>query len=607
MIRKFTPTSLRQRTILYVLMPTLIILLVAGDIGFHTGKDILLNQWTELANQHLKNAASQIDRRLEAPRRLLLLLQDAPGGRRGYQTHQFLIGQLKMIQGVIAVNVDWPGLEGDPSMNMPMKGKAKILTRYHDPIKNLEATVPKYTSELKNGQHISLTSEYLDSNNDVVGKVEVVISFLDLIGDISKSSWWLDNRSFIIDRDGRALGSSNSTTAQQLTEHNVGDHGVIDKDAWAEMQGKKLGTIFGEGKPPKDVCVFYQLDQAPWTLVVVAPGKSVLQPLIDYRRIYLFVTFSAILIILLIIYVLTSLINKDINQVSDAAAELAQGHFGKPLPVRSRDEIGALSHNFNEMTEQLRQGVQLQKAMQIAHEVQQTLLPDTGYHDNGIEIAGTSQYSDETGGDYFDILQFNKESKKLAVAVADVVGHGIGAALLMATTRALLRSRLGQPGDIGEITSDVNSLLCKDTMEANNFVTLFLMLIDTDRQTFSWVRAGHEPAIVYTPASKEFGSLLGQGIALGISDDFSYQQENISFSGEEQIILVGSDGVWDAENEMGEQFGKERVHRLMQETAHFSAQEIVKHIIQAINAFQGDNKQTDDITLVIIKTPAKGN
>lgn len=607
MITKFTPTSLRQRTILYVLIPTLVILLSAGLIGFHAGKEVLLRQWTELANQHLKNAASQIDRRLEAPRRLLLLLQDAPGGRKGYQTHQFLIGQLKMIQGVIAVNVDWPGLDGDPSMNRPMKGKAKILTRYHDPVRNLEATVPKYTSDLTSGQHITLTSEYLDSNNEVVGKVEVVISFLDLIGDIAKASWWLDNRSFIIDRDGRALGSSKSTTAQKLTEHNVGDHGVIDKDAWAEMQGKKLGTIFGEGTPPKDVCVFYQLDQAPWTLVVVAPGKRVLEPLIDFRQIYLSITFGAALIILLIIYVLTSRINRDINQVSDAAAELAQGHFGKPLPVRSRDEIGALSHNFNEMTEQLKEGVQLQKAMQIAHEVQQTLLPDTGYYENGVEIAGASQYSDETGGDYFDILHFNNDNSELAVAVADVVGHGVGAALLMATTRAILRSRLAQSGDVAEITSDVNNLLCKDTMKANNFVTLFLMLIDTDKQTLSWVRAGHEPAIVYTPSSKTFGSLMGQGVALGINDDFSYQQENISFFNEEQIILIGSDGVWDAENEMGEQFGKERVHRLLQETAHFSAQDIVKHIIQAVNAFQGDNKQIDDITLVIIKTPAKGN
>lgn len=607
MITKFTPTSLRQRTILYVLMPTLLILLLSGYIGFQAGKEILLTQWTELANQHLRNAANQIDRRLEAPRRLLLLLQEAPGGRKGYQTHKFLIGQLKMIQGVVAVNVDWPGLEGDPSLNMPMRGKANIMTRYHDPVRNLEATTPKYASELKDGQHISLTSEYLDANNTVVGKVEVIISFIDLIGDIAKASWWLDNRSFIIDRNGRALGSSKSSTEQKLTEHNVGDHGVIDKDAWAAMQGKKLGTIFGEGTPPKDVCVFYQLDQAPWTLVVVAPGKRVLEPLIDFRKFYLSITFGAALIIIFVIYLLTSSINRDINQVSDAAAELAQGHFGKPLPVRSRDEIGALSHNFNEMTEQLREGVQLQKAMQIAHEVQQTLLPDTGYHQNGIEIAGTSQYSDETGGDYFDILKISKDDKELAVAVADVVGHGVGAALLMTTTRAILRSRLVQAGDVASITNDVNNLLCKDTMKANNFVTLFLIIIDTENQSFSWVRAGHEPAIVYSRQSQEFGSLMGKGIALGINDDFSYQQENISFSEQEQIILVGSDGVWDAENEMGEQFGKERVHQLLRETAHLSAQEIVQHIIDAINSFQGDTKQTDDITLVIIKTPAKGN
>ena len=599
------PTSLRQRTILYILAPTLLILLVSGYIGFQMAKDIILTEWTSNANSHLKNAANQIDRRLEQPKQLLMLLQEAPTGRRGATTHQFIIKQIEKIPGVMSVKVDWPALNHDPALFFPAPHKANILTRYSSKMDNLQQTKPEYEPTLKK-QTIVLTSEYKDIDDVVVGKIEVTISFMDLIGEIAKESWWVDNRSFIIDKDGHTLGESNTSIYQQISEHSVNDHAVIDQNAWAEIQGKRLGTIFGKGQPPKEVCVFYQLDQAPWTLVVVAPGDRVLRSLFQFRNIYLSITFGAALFIILTIYLLTSRVNHDINLVSEAAAKLAEGHFGPPLPITSKDEIGKLNYNFNTMTQQLQEGVQLQKSMQIAREVQQTLLPKNIYSKNEIEIAGTSIYCDETGGDYYDILDFLPDHNSVAIVVGDVVGHGIGAALLMATTRALLRSRISIAGSPSTVISDVNTLLCQDTVQANNFVTLFLMEINHQNKSFTWVRAGHEAAIAYNISRGTFSEIIGTGVALGVDEKFKYQEQTLSFAGEKQIILVGSDGVWDAENEDGEQFGKDRVKKLIAEAAHLAPKQIISTITDAILTFQGTANQVDDITLVIIKTSAEG-
>jgi len=158
------------------------------------------------------------------------------------------------------------------------------------------------------------------------------------------------------------------------------------------------------------------------------------------------------------------------------------------------------------ITHQLKERLRLKEAMDLAVEVQQNLLPASPPSVPGLDIAGRSLYCQETGGDYFDYI-FRPGATgrpRWCVAVGDVVGHGISAALLMTTVRALLRSRLDQAGPMAAAVGDVNRLLCRDTASSGGFVTLFLLEVNPATGGLEWVRAGHDPALMYRAAADDF-------------------------------------------------------------------------------------------------------
>jgi sigma-B regulation protein RsbU (phosphoserine phosphatase) len=245
--------------------------------------------------------------------------------------------------------------------------------------------------------------------------------------------------------------------------------------------------------------------------------------------------------------------------------------------------------------------------MDLAVEVQQSLLPCCSPVVNGLEIAGKSIYCDETGGDYYDFIQFPEMgANRIGIAVGDVVGHGIAAALLMTTVRASLRSRFTLPGSLSQVVADVNCLLCLDTCKTNSFMTLFFMLIDSEKRKMQWVRAGHDPAFVYNPHTDSFDELRGEGMALGVDASFAFQEYEYSSWADEQIILIGTDGIWETENSNGEIFGKDRLQEIIRRNRHCSSQQIMQAVIDALGSFRQTTPQRDDVTLVVVKVVSMG-
>jgi sigma-B regulation protein RsbU (phosphoserine phosphatase) len=244
----------------------------------------------------------------------------------------------------------------------------------------------------------------------------------------------------------------------------------------------------------------------------------------------------------------------------------------------------------------------MKQALDVAMEVQQNLLPQKTPKIEGLDIAGRSIYCDETGGDLYDFLEVCcRSSDQIGIAVGDVSGHGISAALLMASVRAFLRSRVTQPGKASEIVTDVNGLLTSDTNDTGQFVTLFYVEIVPDDKTLTWVRAGHDPAFFYDPTADRCVELQGKGVALGIDENIGYQENRKTGLTKGQILLIGTDGLWETQNNSGEMFGKERVKALVRKNKHLSSEEIIKSIIDFLKVFRGSVKQEDDITLVTVK------
>ena len=263
-----------------------------------------------------------------------------------------------------------------------------------------------------------------------------------------------------------------------------------------------------------------------------------------------------------------------------------------------RDDSGRAIGNMAFVTDM----TEHKKALMLASEVQKSMLPSEMPRVRGLDIAGRNVSCDEIGGDYYDFIWRPEAAKKMFnIVVGDISGHGVDSALLMTTARAFLRMRASQPGSMSEIVTAMNNHLAQDTLDTGKFMTLFCLSIDPEEQYLEWVRAGHDPALVYSPDTDEFEELKGSGIALGVSDGFQYMENRKTGLLNGQIIAIGTDGIWEAFNTEGEMFGKERYQRIIRENADRNAAEILDAVYRELNEFTLGKKSEDDITLVIAK------
>lgn len=241
-------------------------------------------------------------------------------------------------------------------------------------------------------------------------------------------------------------------------------------------------------------------------------------------------------------------------------------------------------------------------ALEVAEEVQQNLLPKKIPAISGLDIAAKSIYCNKTGGDFYDFLNVSPPSEsKLNVIVGDVSGHGIAAGLLMTTARALIRSRSAQPGTLAQIVTDVNRELTLDIYDTGRFATLIYLMVDPQNHRLKWVRAGHDAALLYDPASDGFEDLYGSGLALGWDENYQYEENVRTDLIEGQIIFLGTDGIWETFDIDGNPFGKKPIKDIIRQKAAASADEIMNEILIALRRFRQGKEPEDDVTLAVIK------
>lgn len=329
----------------------------------------------------------------------------------------------------------------------------------------------------------------------------------------------------------------------------------------------------------------------------------VLTPLIFQQR-WLLTGIAAITVILMVIFTAfwsSRTMTRPLQVMIEAVQRLAEGDFSARMDLATGDERDMLARAFNEMVPKLEDRMHIRKALQVAQEVQQNLLPKEIPNLDGFDMAAITVYCEQTGGDYFDFFPCGEDCKGVAVVVGDVTGHGVAAALLMTTARALLRMRAVQPGTISDVVTSVNNQLTLDTYETGSYMTLFYLAIDHANRTLRWVRAGHDPAIFYDAGTDQFEELVGSGMALGIDKNWQYEANEKTGLVKGQVIFLGTDGIWEAHNAEGEMFGKERLYDIIRANAHKPAETIKKSVLQALSDFSGNMAQEDDVTIAVIK------
>ena len=237
---------------------------------------------------------------------------------------------------------------------------------------------------------------------------------------------------------------------------------------------------------------------------------------------------------------------------------------------------------------------QQEEELKRAREIQQMLLPSTLPQPAGVQIAGAWQPAREVGGDYFDVIQLDKD--RVGICIGDVAGKGITAALLMANLQASFRAFATSEASPEMVCTKLNKFLCAN-IAAGKFVTFFYAVLDTNSRTLTYENAGHSPAHLLGADGKTT-VLQGGGAVLGALPDWVYQNYTARVrSGD--LLLLSTDGITEAENSQMEEFGDERLREVAR-ACDGSALEIQRAIMQQVSAFCEGNFR-DDATLLVLK------
>ena len=173
----------------------------------------------------------------------------------------------------------------------------------------------------------------------------------------------------------------------------------------------------------------------------------------------------------------------------------------------------------------------------------------------------------------------------------------------MATVRALLRGIADAARNPDEVLRHINGQL-SDDVHPGQFMTLFFLVVDLPNHRMTWASAGHDPAIMFNPETDKFSLLEGHGIPLGIERDWNSRDAGSAILGNKDIVVLGTDGIWETRNEDGEFYGKARLKDLIRAKQNSRADEICEYIRQDLKRFRGSLAQSDDVTAVVFRRQA---
>lgn len=237
----------------------------------------------------------------------------------------------------------------------------------------------------------------------------------------------------------------------------------------------------------------------------------------------------------------------------------------------------------------------LQRQVQIAAEVQRRMIPAGAPHVPGFDIAALYAPCFELGGDFYDFIEFGTST--LGIAVADVVGKGLPASLLMASVRAAIRAYANDIYDLDEIIARVNRAMVADT-RSNEFITLWYGTLNYARRQLTYCAAGHDPALLVRNGNIQ--ELSTGGMVLGVDASERYVKEVLQLQTGD-LIFIYTDGLSDAVSYSGEKFGKARVRETLLRCGNCTAERICQNMIWETRRFVGLNRRTDDTTLVALR------
>jgi phosphoserine phosphatase RsbU/P len=309
---------------------------------------------------------------------------------------------------------------------------------------------------------------------------------------------------------------------------------------------------------------------------------------------------------LIIGIVLAKAITGTIAELYRATQFVREGNFSHRVAVERKDQLGVLGESFNSMTSSISRLIDEQKQLQrleneisIAREVQDQLFPRGLPKVEGLEIEAICRAARSVSGDYYDFIQL--DPTHVAIALGDISGKGISAALLMASLQAALRSQLLTPGSeqlsTAELVGRLNKHLVRNTGE-DRFATFLVAVYDMESRKLRYTNAGHLPGFCLSEG-KSMHLDVG-GMVLGIVEDYPYQEGVVDVP-RDAVFIAYSDGLVEPENAYGEEFGVSRLEAAAQRVRQADPRRIATALMTAAEEWSGSPEQADDMTVIVAK------
>jgi serine phosphatase RsbU (regulator of sigma subunit) len=313
------------------------------------------------------------------------------------------------------------------------------------------------------------------------------------------------------------------------------------------------------------------------------------------------------LLALMLSIMLSVSITNPLKALKEGAIRIAGGDFTTRVPVKTKDEVGLLAGTFNQMAVDLAAAVEVKiykervtKELEIAAHIQADLLPKEKVELPSLDLAGGLDPATEVGGDAFDFIQMNNGEH--LIYLGDVSGHGVPAGMISSIANALLYAMRGET-DLKTLATHLNAVIQKKSSN-NMFMTMALTKWNEQSSQLTCLNAGHLPILHYDAAVKKVSEIKIPGIAFGMIDDVTghVNTQDLSLKANDVVVLY-SDGFPEAQNERGEQYGMQRLRRIVQQAGDdlLTAEGIKNAVFADVMQFIGKKEHLDDITIVVMK------
>lgn len=337
-------------------------------------------------------------------------------------------------------------------------------------------------------------------------------------------------------------------------------------------------------------------------------GEHINRQIDNMKNVFIGIFIALFLVVSGLSFLLSRVITNPIVALKKGSEAIGGGNLDYKVDVKTGDEIEDFANSFNKMASDLKEYMEelrrttaekerMSKELEIAKGIQQSFLPESTPEIEGIGLAAVNLPAREVGGDFYDFIPITED--KWGLAIADVSGKGVPAALFMALSRTLIRASTARNPTVANAIRQANKLIFEDS-KSSMFVTLFYAIVDSKKMNLTYVNAGHNPPLLLRETSGEIVLLKAKGIALGVIEDVELQEVEIGL-GSDDLIVLYTDGVTEAINEKGEQFGQERLIMVIRDNCTLLAKDIIEHVQNEIMAFAGKQPQFDDITLMVLK------